>query len=492
METIKLESRTKSLKAIIVKSILFGIFNFLFCFSLYSQPKKLPATKKTTSPSVSPTEKPTTRILFVFDASYSMFGQWQSGMKMDIAKRLLSEFLDSFKSYDHLEIAFRAYGHQHSLRPQRDCKDTKLEVPFSTDLRGNVSTIKRKLADIVPRGTTPIAYTLEQCGDDFPAAGSSTIRNIIILITDGIEECDGDPCAVSLMLQKKGIILKPFVIGIGLDESFKNAFGCVGKYYDASNEESFKNILNVVISQALNNTTAQVNLLDQIGKPTETDVNMTFYDETSGVIKYDFMHTLTNRGLPDTLILDPIGTYHLVVYTIPPVEKHDITLVAGKHNIIPLDAPQGYLNLKVAYNNYKVLKCIVRKNGDMKTLHVQDFTQTEKYIVGKYDLEILSLPRIRLDNVDIAQSKTTTIEIPQAGMAVINKPNEGPGSLYLEEKNKLTWVCNLQDNIIQENIVLQPGSYRVEWRSKNAKESIYTVERRFKVESGSTVSVKVY
>lgn len=474
-------------KITIVWTFLSCLLTFSFCNESYAQPKK---NKSITTPA--PAEKPTTRILFVFDASYSMFGQWQSGMKMDIAKRMLGEFVDSLKSYDHLEIAFRAYGHQHSLRPQRDCKDTKLEVPFSADLRGNITAIKRKLGDIVPRGTTPIAYTLEQCGDDFPSAGSSNVRNIIILITDGIEECDGDPCAVSLMLQKKGIILKPFVIGVGLDESFKNAFGCIGKFYDASNEESFKNILNIVISQALNNTTAQVNLLDQIGKPSETDVNMTFYDETSGVIKYDFMHTMNNKGLPDTLIIDPIGTYRMVVHTIPPVEKRDITLVAGKHNVIAVDAPQGDLNLKVAYNNYKALKCIVRKRGEMKTLNVQDFTQTERYLVGKYDLEILTLPRITLDNVDISQSKTTTIEIPQAGMAVITKPSEGPGSLYLEEKNKLTWVCNMLNSGLQENIVLQPGNYRAEWRSKNSKESIYTVERRFKVESGATVTVKLY
>ena len=483
----------KTYKRVYIHSIPSACIRLLF-FSLSILYFSLATTaqNRTARALTVPAEKPTTRILFVFDASFSMFGQWQSGMKMDIAKRLLGEFIDSLKTFDHLEIAFRAYGHQHTLRPKRDCQDTKLEVPFSSDLRGNIAAIKRKLGDIVPRGTTPIAYSLEQCGNDFPGNASPSVRNIIILITDGIEECDGDPCAVSLMLQKKGIILKPFVIGVGLDESFKNAFGCIGKFYDASNEESFKNILNIVISQALNNTTAQVNLLDQIGKPTETDVNMTFYDETSGVIKYDWMHTLNNKGLPDTLVIDPIGTYHLVVHTIPPVEKHDITLVAGKHNVIALDAPQGDLNLKVAFNNYKVLKCIVRKHGDMKTLVVQDFTQTEKYIIGKYDLEILTLPRILLDNVDIAQSKTTTIEIPQAGLAVFTKPNEGPGSLFLEEKNKLTWVCNLQDAVLQENIVLQPGNYRAEWRSKNAKESVYTVERRFKVESGSTVTVKMY
>ncbi|MES2590774.1 MAG: VWA domain-containing protein [Bacteroidota bacterium] len=435
--------------------------------------------------------QPLTRILFVFDASYSMFGQWQSGMKMDLAKKLLSEFLDSIRGTPNLELAFRAYGHQVPLRPQRSCTDTKLEVPFGSD---NITAIKNKLKPIVPKGTTPIAYTLEQCGGDFPSASSATVRNVVILITDGIEECDGDPCAVSLALQKKGIVLKPFVIGIGLDQSYINSFGCIGKFYDASSEAGFKNILNIVISQAMNNTSVQVNLNDQIGRPTETDVNMTFYDEQSGIIRYNYLHTINNKGVPDTLTIDPIGTYKMVVHTIPPVEKTGIELVPGKHTIIGVDAPQGYLNLKMAGNaeNSRNLNCIVRKNEEMQTLHIQKFNSTEKFIVGKYDLEILTLPRIKINKVDVAQSKTTFIEIPQSGSVSIAKPSEGPGSVYVEEKNKMVWVCNLTSSLINETINLQPGRYRVEFRPKNAKESIYSIEKLFKVESGTSSSIKLY
>jgi Ca-activated chloride channel family protein len=276
-----------------------------------------------------------------------------------------------------------------------------------------------------------------------------------------------------------------------MEVAFADAFRCVGKYYDATTEVGFKNILNVVISQALNNTTAQVNLLDIAGKPSETDVAMTFYDEFSGVIRYNFMHTINARGNPDTIYIDPIGTYKLVVHTIPEVEKSHIKITPGKHNIIAVDAPQGYLFLKVA-DNYKKLPCIVRKHGEMQTLVVQNFNAYEKYIVGKYDLEILTLPRIYLPNVEIGQSKTTTIEISQSGNVSIYKPATGPGSIYLEDNNKLVWVCNLQSQLTQENLNLQPGNYRVEYRMQSATESIYTIERKFKVESGGTVQVKLY
>jgi Ca-activated chloride channel family protein len=433
--------------------------------------------------------EPTTRILFIFDASFSMYGQWQSGMKMDIAKRMLSEFLDSLKTIPNLEIGFRAYGHQYKLVPKKNCEDTKLEVPLDVPKKA-VPLIKQKLLTIVPTGTTPIAYTLGQCADDFTPCANC--RNIVILITDGIEECDGDPCAISMALQKKGVILRPFVIGIGMDESFIQAFGCVGKYFDVSNEVNFKNVLQQALTQSISNTTVQVSLLDQSKKPSETDVNMTFYDAVTGSIKYNYIHTLNTRGNPDTLVIDPMYNYRLVVHTIPPIQKDNITITPGKHNIIALDAPQGYLSLKVnGTTNYKALHCIVRKHGEMKTLHVQEFNQKEKYITGKYDLEILTLPRIYYPNVDISQSKTTTVEIPESGMVSLQKPTDGPGSIYLEDGKKLVWVCNMKESILNENIVLQPGNYRAVYRPQNSRQVVYTVEKQFKIEPGSTTAVRL-
>lgn len=434
----------------------------------------------------------TTRILFIFDASFSMYGQWQSGMRMDIAKRMLTEFLDSLnkENIPNLEIAFRVYGHQYRLTPKKNCEDSKLEVPFS-DPKKAIPLIKQKLLSIVPTGTTPIAYSIAQSANDFTPCGNC--RNIIMLITDGIEECEGNPCEVSEELQRKGIILRPFVIGIGMDDAFIQSFSCVGKYFDVSNEVNFKTVLQQAMTQAVTNTTVQVSLLDQGRRPNETDVNMTFYDAVTGKIKYNYIHTLNSRGNPDTLVIDPMLNYRLVVHTIPPVEKNNITITPGKHNNITLDAPQGYLKLKVnGTTNYKSLPCIVRKKGEMKTLHVQEFNQTEKYITGKYDLEILTLPRIYYPNVDISQSKTTTVEIPESGMVALQKPGDGPGSIYLEDKNKLVWVCNMRGNVFNENIMLQPGNYRAVYRPLYSKEVVYTIEKQFKIEPGSTTAVKLY
>ena len=320
------------------KSIIFFILSILLSVEVFSQKK----------------QEPVNRILFVFDASQSMLGRWQSGRKIDIAKQLLTNITDSLKDVKNLELGLRVYGHQRSFPPQ-DCDDTRLEINF---IPSNVfaDRIKGKLSMIRAKGTTPIAKSLEEAAADFPLDNS---RNIVILITDGKEECGMDPCAVSRLFAKKGIILKPFVIGIGLDKSWKDNLDCVGTFFDAANERDFSNILNIVISHVVDNTTTQVNLLDSLGNPTETDVPLTFYDNFTDIVKYNFVHTMNSMGNPDTMIIDPVLKYKVIAHTIPPVESDIITIQPGKHTIIPLKTPQG--KLKIIINTKKDYQFIIRK-----------------------------------------------------------------------------------------------------------------------------------
>lgn len=432
----------------------------------------------------------TNRILFIFDDSYSMYAPWNSNIKIEVAKKVMGEFLDSLKNTPNLELALRCYGHTTFFKPERNCKDSKLEIPFAEAV-SNAPKIKQRIQKLEPLGTTPIAYSLGESVNDFsPCSGC---RNIIILITDGIEECGGNPCQVSLELQKKGIFLRPFVIGIGLDVKFADVFGCMGKFYDVSNEANFADVLKLVVTEAITQTTIQVDLLDITKKPTETDVDMTFYEAGTNKVKYNYLHTINHRGNPDTLVLDPDLKYDLVVHTIPPVEKKNITIEKGKHNVIPLDAPQGFLRLDLDGLESKYYPTtIVRRSGDMKTLNVQEFGKTEKYIVGKYDLEVLTLPRIYLKDVEVKQSSTNYLKIPASGGVYFSKPGQGYGSVYVDNGKTLVWVCNLNSTLQNEIIYLQPGKYKVVFRSDFAKENTKSTERNFEVRSGIPVTVKLF
>ncbi len=433
-------------------------------------------------------EKPQlTRILFVLDGSQSMLAKWESGIKMSVAQKILTEMVDSLKRINHVEMALRVYGHQSPVPPQ-DCGDTKLEVPFS---KNNASKIKQKLNSIRPKGTTPIAYSLEMSAGDFP--NNTKSRNIIILITDGIESCDGDPCAVSQNLQKQGVILKPFVIGIGLDMDFKETFECVGRYYDANDEDRFREVLNVVISQALNTTTLQVNLLDESGNPTETDVNMTFYDEYSSEMKCNFIHTLNRVGRPDTLSMDPIPTYKICVHTIPSITKGNIVFKPGEHSTVAINAPQGKLLVKTQKSTYhKDLKFVVKKPESHETLNMQVVNVAEKYITGNYEVEIYTIPRILIKDVVIKQSETTTIKIPKPGLVTFVGSAPGYGAIYKEEGNELIWIQNINSSVSNQTLAIQPGKYRVITRPKNAKESVFTSNKKFEVVSGRADKIILY
>ena len=432
--------------------------------------------------------EPTTRILFIFDASNSMAGQWDGERKFDIARDILLEMVDSLEQIPNVEMGLRIYGHQSPVPPQ-DCSDTKLEVPFSAT---NASRIKQKLRFINPKGTTPIAHSLALAPDDFPSCGNC--RNIILLITDGVEACDGDPCAVSRGLQRKGIILRPFVIGIGTDPGFRETYDCIGEYFDAPHKEQFREALNVIITQALNATSAQVSLLDTDGNPSESDVNVVFYDRFSGVVRYNMIHTLNSKGNPDTLSLDHMSTYNVLAQTIPTSRLDSVKLVNGRHNIIGIDSPQGYLHVRTtrgkAYDREKIL---VRRANSSETINIHEIGNVGKYLVGKYDLEIPIYPLMLINDVEIKQSYTTTIEIPDPGYVTFSAHQPGAGALYqMTPKGEQVWVMNLLENRKSQGFYLQPGAYRVVFRRADYKSTSFSMVRDFDVDPGSSESIEFY
>ncbi len=415
-----------------------------------------------------------------------MLAPWDGDLRINNAKELLSDLVDSLKPIKNLELAFRVYGHQYDKKYD-NCKDTKLEVPFGPD---NHEQIKAKLQDIKPKGVTPLAYSLEQAAYDFKDSKNS--RNVIIIITDGLESCDGDPCKISLALQKNNIFLKPFVIGIGMDENFANQFACIGTFHDARDKDSFKKILQKVITQTLSKTKVRVDLLDIYDEPTETNVNMTFINRFTREAQYDFVHYKQPNGISEEVEIDPILTYNIIVNTIPPVIKMNIDLEGGKTNIIEIKTPQGQLQANMmGYQEYgPSLDLLVMKKGEI--LNKQQVGQEVKYLVGKYDVEVLTLPRTTFKGITIDQSKTTKLDIPRPGRLNIMEPINGYASLYeVKENGAEVWIYNFPIDAGKTNVAMQPGKYKIVYRSKDAHSNKFTKSQYFTITSGLTSNVKI-
>lgn len=173
----------------------------------------------------------------VVDASRSMWGRMHGEPKMSVAKEILWDVSHWFP--EDLDLALRAYG-STSPSESANCADSALLVPFADQNRG---PIRAAIEGLRPLGQTPIAYALNQASRDF---GMRADDRAVVLVTDGIESCGGDPVQAARELREQGIVVH--VIGFGLgnvaDEdsaSLQNiAWASGGQYVTAGSAEELK------------------------------------------------------------------------------------------------------------------------------------------------------------------------------------------------------------------------------------------------------------
>ena len=437
-----------------------------------------------------PPERPkVTRILFLLDASGSMMAPWEGQPRWNVAKRMLSKMVDSLNAYPNLELGLRVYGHQYP-NSEKNCQDSRLEVPFAPR---NAAAIKKKLTELKAQGNTPITYSLEQSANDFPTDKSS--RNVLLLITDGLESCGADPCKSSLALQRKHIFLKPFIIGIGAEKDFGRQLECLGQYYNAAEVKTFRTVMDDVIAQTLSKTTVSVNLTDAAGRPVETNVNMTFVNNVTEQPEYNYIHYRDAQGRADVLDIDALQSYDLVVNTVPPVRQANLAIRPGKANVLTFKVPQGTLWLQspqLTPNPYGTVQAVVR-DPQKNVVASLPFGSRQKLLAGNYEVELLTLPRLTR-RVSVKQGQELAVTYPAPGTLNITTDLKGYGSLYqLNNDESQTWIYNLPEGGSSKiNLPMQPGAYRLVFRTKTSTGSKFTDVRNFSIRSGQTTSVAIF
>ena len=437
-----------------------------------------------------PPEKPkVTRILFLLDASGSMMAPWEGQPRWVVAKRMLSKMVDSLNAYPNLELALRVYGHQFP-NVDKNCEDSKLEVPFAPR---NAKAIKARLATLKAQGNTPITYSLLQSANDFPTDKSS--RNVLLLITDGLESCNRDPCAASIALQRKHVFLKPFVIGIGAERDFGKQLECLGQYYNAAEVATFRTVMNDVIAKTLSKTTVAVNLTDAAGRPVESNVNMTFVNNVTGQPEYNYVHYRDDQGRADVLDIDALQSYDLVINTVPPVRQANISITPGKANVLTYKTPQGTLwlqNPPLTPNPYGTMRAVVRSQAGA-TVTAGTFGSRQKLLAGNYEVEALTLPRT-VRRITIKQGQEIAVTYDAPGTLNITTDLKGYGSIYqLNDDESQTWIYSLPEGGSSKlNLPMQPGAYRLVFRTKTSNGSKFTDVRNFSIRSGQTTSVAIF
>ena len=185
-----------------------------------------------------------TQIEIILDASATMGDQMDSKTKMDAAKSTLVQIVDQLKSNKTVFVGLRIYGHT-----DESCENSVLEIPIQ---KTDADKIKKKILETNPNGLTPIAYSLLQSTNDFDPNVSG--EKVVILVTDGVETCGGDPCSAAIALNKRGI--KIHVVGLGMSDSDLNALKCIitpssGIIVGADNSQELVSGMGKIIKKAI-------------------------------------------------------------------------------------------------------------------------------------------------------------------------------------------------------------------------------------------------
>jgi hypothetical protein len=178
-----------------------------------------------------------TNVELIIDDSGSMAQRIEGKSKIAIAKEVFSGLVQDLPH--DAQIAVRTYGRTKPSK-QRDCGDMELLTPFGPNTSSRVLPGVQALR---PNGMTPIAASLQEAAKDF--AGKEGQNNIMVLLSDGEEDCNGDPCAAAKVVHEAGIHLQVNVIGFHVEPKERTQLQCVanaggGKYYDAANASELK------------------------------------------------------------------------------------------------------------------------------------------------------------------------------------------------------------------------------------------------------------
>ena len=104
----------------------------------------------------------------------------------------------------------------------------------------------------------------------------------------------------------------------------------------------------------------------------------------------------------------------------------------------------------------------------MQTLNIQHSGENEKYIIGTYDIEILTMPRV-YKTVEIKQSQYTYTNLPLPGRVMYQTFYEITGQLFLiHENGEREWLHNIDDDSKKGYLDLLPGEYEIVFREKAA------------------------
>ncbi|MCP5538132.1 MAG: VWA domain-containing protein [Akkermansiaceae bacterium] len=180
--------------------------------------------------------------IIVLDASGSMWGQVNGEAKIVIARRVIRQLVTRLPENVHLGLV--AYGH----RKKGDCSDIQLLIePGKVDSKRFINVVD----NITPKGMTPLTSAIEFAAENLAFKEQ---KASVILVSDGKETCDRDPCEAAKKLEKLGVDFTAHVVAFDLSEKDAKSIECIaretgGRFLTANDAGTLADALQMAIDE---------------------------------------------------------------------------------------------------------------------------------------------------------------------------------------------------------------------------------------------------
>ncbi|OAT84727.1 hypothetical protein A6P54_20890 [Bacillus sp. MKU004] len=183
----------------------------------------------------------------ILDSSGSMGAMVDGRSQMEAAKEAINEFVSTLP--EEANISLRVYGHKGTGKDSDKAKScSSIEQVYG--FKGfNSEEFQAALNNFEPSGWTPIADSLKESFESFKQFDNNSNTNLIYLVSDGIETCDGDPVKVAKEFSDSNVSPIINVIGFNVDAEAQSQLKQVaesseGIYTTVANKEQLTKEFN--------------------------------------------------------------------------------------------------------------------------------------------------------------------------------------------------------------------------------------------------------
>jgi hypothetical protein len=329
------------------------------------------------------------RLLFLVDASSSMTLKWNDGKKnrWDAARQVVLSIMDSMYAINNeVEFAVRVYGTEFPSQ-EKNCFDTKLEVPFNLQ---NLNQVATRLKYVTPLGSSPIAYSLQQASNN-EFSNVNEYDYSFVLITDGGESCGGDVCDSYRKLIANKVKVDPYIIGLDTNSNLLKYYECLGQYVSVAQPGDISKAVKLII-----------------------DNNRTLLEKKK-LLNINTIYSNTEKLAPATI--DPVFQASKLIMDM-------LNSIKPKYTFKSIvNVPKASLLKKVSANNNNIIEPFIAVADNMKAVTLIPFEVKRKVFVPS-----------TITNKRALKNISTDIEIVREGLALNTIPMAKGGSKKLDFK----------------------------------------------------------